>query len=61
MATTEANNTDLTRAEILWKSADTLRGQIDAAGPRLENRDQHTAERVFWVQPIDSTDGQRSL
>ncbi|MBK1619379.1 hypothetical protein CKO42_13205 [Lamprobacter modestohalophilus] len=31
MATTETNNTDLARAEILWKSADTLRGQIDAA------------------------------
>jgi type I restriction enzyme M protein len=24
-------NTDLARAEILWKAADTLRGQIDAA------------------------------
>ena len=31
MATTEANTTDLARAEILWKAADTLRGQIDAA------------------------------
>ena len=31
MATTETNTTDLARAEILWKSADTLRGQIDAA------------------------------
>jgi type I restriction enzyme M protein len=91
MATTEANNTDLASAEILWKSADTLRGQIDAAeykhvvlgllflkyisdafearreelktelesdgitGPQLEslleNRDEYTAERVFWVPP----------
>jgi type I restriction enzyme M protein len=30
MATPETNNTDLA-AEILWKSADALRGQIDAA------------------------------
>ena len=91
MATSETNNSDLARAEILWKSADTLRGQIDAAeykhvvlgllflkyisdsfearrdelkaeleadgitGPQLEslleNRDEYTAERVFWVPP----------
>ena len=91
MATNEANNTDLASAEILWKSADALRGQIDAAeykhvvlgllflkyisdsfearrdelkteleadgigGPQLEslleNRDEYTAERVFWVPP----------
>lgn len=31
MATTDTNNTDLARAEILWKAADALRGQIDAA------------------------------
>src|SRR3546814_942139 len=31
MANHEANTGDLARAEILWKSADTLRGQIDAA------------------------------
>jgi len=31
MATTDANNSDLARAEILWKAADALRGQIDAA------------------------------
>jgi type I restriction enzyme M protein len=83
--------TDLADAEILWKSADALRGQIDAAeykhvvlgllflkyisdsfearrrelkgeleadgisGPQieslLENRDEYTAERVFWVPP----------
>lgn len=30
MANTETNNTDLVRAEILWKSADALRGQLDA-------------------------------
>jgi len=82
---------DLANAEILWKSADALRGQIDAAeykhvvlgllflkyisdafearrdelkveleaegikGPQLENllenRDEYTAERVFWVPP----------
>ena len=81
----------LADAEILWKSADALRGQIDAAeykhvvlgllflkyisdsfeaaarraqggtgsrcisGPQieslLENRDEYTAERVFWVPP----------
>ncbi len=91
MATTETHNPDLTRAEILWKAADILRGQIDAAeykhvvlgllflkyisdsfgarreelkvelaadgigGPQieslLENRDEYTAERVFWVPP----------
>ena len=91
MANTDTNNTDLARAEILWKAADTLRGQIDAAeykhvvlgllflkyisdsfearrdelkaeleadgisGPPLEslleNRDEYTAERVFWVPP----------
>lgn len=85
------NNSDLANAEILWKSADALRGQIDAAeykhvvlgllflkyisdsfearrvelraeleaegigGPQieslLENRDEYTAERVFWVPP----------
>ena len=91
MPTSETNSTDLAYAEILWKSADTLRGQIDAAeykhvvlgllflkyisdafgarrdelevelqadcitGPQLdsllENRDEYTAERVFWVPP----------
>jgi len=91
MATTDTNNADLARAEILWKAADALRGQIDAAeykhvvlgllflkyisdsfdarrdelkaelaadgitGPQLEslleNRDEYTAERVFWVPP----------
>ena len=86
------NDTDLTtNAETLWKAADALRGQIDAAeykhvvlgllflkyisdsfearrhelraelavdgivGPQLdsllENRDEYTAERVFWVPP----------
>jgi hypothetical protein len=90
MANNEAN-TDLANAEILWKAADALRGQIDAAeykhvvlgllflkyisdafearrdelkleleaegikGPQLEslleNRDEYTAERVFWVPP----------
>jgi len=91
MATTDTNNTDLARAEILWKAADALRGQIDAAEYKhvvlgllflkyisdsfdarreelkvelaadgitgaqleslLENRDEYTAERVFWVPP----------
>jgi type I restriction enzyme M protein len=91
MASNELINTDLTRAEILWKTADTLRGQIDAAEYKhvvlgllflkyisdafearrdelnaelladgitgaqldrlLENRDEYTAERVFWVPP----------
>jgi len=91
MATSDTNSTDLARAEILWKAADTLRGQVDAAeykhvvlgllflkyisdsfearrdelkvelaadgitGPQqeslLENRDEYTAERVFWVPP----------
>ena len=89
MTTNETNNTDLAHADTLWKSADALRGQIDAAeykhvvlgllflkyisdafearrdeltveleadgitGPQLEslleNRDEYTAERVFWV------------
>ncbi|MEY6433904.1 hypothetical protein ABC977_15985 [Thioalkalicoccus limnaeus] len=31
MATTETNSTELGYADTLWKSADTLRGQIDAA------------------------------
>jgi len=31
MAIADTNNTDLARAEILWKSTDTLRGQVDAA------------------------------
>lgn len=85
------NNSDLADAEILWKAADALRGQIDAAEYKhvvlgllflkyisdsfearrvelraeleadgiagaqieslLENRDEYTAERVFWVPP----------
>ena len=89
--TADTNDTDLTHAETLWKAADALRGQIDAAeykhvvlgllflkyisdsfearrdelrveladdgiaGPQLEslleNRDEYTAERVFWVPP----------
>jgi type I restriction enzyme M protein len=84
-------NNDLVYADTLWKSADTLRGQIDAAEYKhvvlgllflkyisdsfharreelkrelgaegitgvqqealLENRDEYTAERVFWVPP----------
>ena len=91
MANTDATNTDLTYADILWKSADALRGQVDAAEYKhvvlgllflkyisdsfearrdelkaelevdgiggaqleslLENRDEYTAERVFWVPP----------
>jgi hypothetical protein len=35
MATTEANNSDLTRADILWKSADSfLRNQHPDRQPR---------------------------
>lgn len=91
MSTTDINTTDLARAEILWKAADALRGQVDAAEYKhvvlgllflkyisdsfearrdelkaelaadgitgtqlerlLENRDEYTAERVFWVPP----------
>ena len=91
MASNDAANNDLAYADTLWKSADTLRGQVDAAeykhvvlgllflkyisdsfearrgelkqeleaegiaGPQieslLENRDEYTAERVFWVPP----------
>lgn len=82
---------DLTHADTLWKTADQLRGQVDAAEYKhvvlgllflkyisdsfetrreelkaeletdgiqgeqlqrlLENRDEYTAERVFWVPP----------
>ncbi len=91
MANDTTNNSDLAYADTLWKSADTLRGQIDAAEYKhvvlgllflkyvsdsfesrraelkaeleadnikgdqleslLENRDEYTAERVFWVPP----------
>ncbi len=91
MAGTSNSNNDLASAEILWKAADALRGQIDAAEYKhvvlgllflkyisdsfvarreelkteleadgitgkqleglLENRDEYTAERVFWVPP----------
>ena len=91
MTNNGVTTTDLAYAEILWKLADALRGQIDAAeykhvvlgllflkyisdsfearrdelkgeleadgisGPQieslLENRDEYTAERVFWVPP----------
>ena len=91
MTNNDATTADLAYAEILWKSADALRGQIDAAeykhvvlgllflkyisdsfqarrvelkgeleadgisGPQieslLENRDEYTAERIFWVPP----------
>ncbi|RQZ15568.1 SAM-dependent DNA methyltransferase [Burkholderia sp. Bp9031] len=86
-----ANNNDVSYTDTLWKSADALRGQIDAAEYKhvvlgllflkyisdsfearreelkaelaaegitgaqqealLENRDEYTAERVFWVPP----------
>ncbi len=91
MSNAPAPNTDLAYADTLWKSADALRGQIDAAEYKhvvlgllflkyisdsfearraelkteleadgikgkqldslLENRDEYTAERVFWVPP----------
>ncbi len=91
MANNDTTNTDLACADTLWKSADTLRGQVDAAEYKhvvlgllflkyisdsfaarreelkteleaegitgdqcealLENRDEYTAERVFWVPP----------
>jgi type I restriction enzyme M protein len=84
-----ANNNEVAYADTLWKSADALRGQVDAAEYKhvvlgllflkyisdsfqarreelkaelsaegisaaqqealLENRDEYTAERVFWV------------
>lgn len=84
-------NSDLAYADTLWKAADALRGQVDAAEYKhvvlgllflkyisdsfearreelkaelevdnitgkqldglLENRDEYTAERVFWVPP----------
>src|SRR4029077_2341588 len=91
MADNDTSNNDLTYADTLWKTADTLRGQVDAAEYKhvvlgllflkyisdsfaarreelrgeleadgitgkqleslLENRDEYTAERVFWVPP----------
>ncbi|MEX2307729.1 MAG: class I SAM-dependent DNA methyltransferase [Pirellulales bacterium] len=91
MAKDAPTNSDLDYADTLWKAADALRGQVDAAeykhvvlgllflkyisdsfesrreelkaeleadnikGPQLEslleNRDEYTAERVFWVPP----------
>lgn len=91
MNSTQPTNPDLDYADTLWKAADTLRGQIDAAEYKhvvlgmlflkyisdsfearkealkkeleadgiagtqleslLENRDEYTAERVFWVPP----------
>ena len=87
------SNSDLTYADTLWKMADALRGQVDAAEYKhvvlgllflkyisdsfearreelkaeletdgikgdqldrlLENRDEYTAERVFWV-PLEA-------
>ncbi len=86
-----ANSGDLAYADTLWKAADALRGQVDAAEYKhvvlgllflkyisdsfearrgqltkeldkegikgkqrerlLENRDEYTADRVFWVPP----------
>ncbi|VBC99323.1 type I restriction system adenine methylase [Burkholderia pseudomallei] len=86
-----ANNNEVAYTDTLWKSADALRGQVDAAEYKhvvlgllflkyisdsfearreelkaelaadgitgvqqealLENRDEYTAERVFWVPP----------
>lgn len=91
MAKQESNNAPLGFEDALWRSADTLRGQVDAAEYKhvvlgllflkyisdsfearreelkkeleaegikgkhleclLENRDEYTAERVFWVPP----------
>lgn len=91
MTDNQVANPDLAYADTLWKAADTLRGQIDAAEYKhvvlgllflkyisdsfearreelkaeleadgiggaqleslLENRDEYTAERVFWVPP----------
>lgn len=91
MAKEVAPDSDLDYADTLWKAADQLRGQVDAAEYKhvvlgllflkyisdsfesrrqelkseleadglkgvqlerlLENRDEYTAERVFWVPP----------
>ena len=91
MANSTQTDTELAYADTLWKSADALRGQVDAAEYKhvvlgllflkyisdsfearrdelkkeltqdgikenqfeklLENRDEYTAERVFWVPP----------
>ncbi len=91
MANDQNHNSDLDYADTLWKAADQLRGQVDAAEYKhvvlgllflkyisdsfesrrdelkteleadgikgeqlerlLENRDEYTAERVFWVPP----------
>jgi type I restriction enzyme M protein len=91
MATDTTGTSDLAYADTLWKAADTLRGQVDAAEYKhvvlgllflkyisdafesrrdalkaelekegfkpaaierqLEDRDEYTANRVFWVPP----------
>ncbi|EGJ51733.1 type I restriction-modification system subunit M [Desulfocurvibacter africanus] len=91
MTNNDGTNSELVYADTLWKAADTLRGQVDAAEYKhvvlgllflkyisdsfearreelqaelqtdgitepqltalLENRDEYTAERVFWVPP----------
>src|SRR2546423_14673360 len=91
MANNDAVTGDLNYADRLWKAADQLRGQVDAAEYKhvvlgllflkyisdsfesrreqlqkelerdgiqgdqlerlLENRDEYTAEQVFWVPP----------
>src|SRR5947209_9605174 len=91
MINNTTTQTDLAHADTLWKAADALRGQVDAAEYKhvvlgllflkyisdsfesrrnelraelesdgitalqleklLENRDEYTAERVFWVPP----------
>src|SRR5215467_7061633 len=92
MANNDVVQSDLNYADTLWKAADALRGQVDAAEYKhvvlgllflkyisdafearreelrhelenegitdqrerlLENRDEYTAERVFWV-PLES-------
>lgn len=46
MATTETTNTDLDYADTLWKSADALRGQVDAA------EDKHVVLGLLFLKYI---------
>lgn len=56
MATTGTSNTDLARAEILWKAADALRGQIDAAEYK------HVILGLLFLKYIsDSFDARRGI
>jgi len=54
MATTDTRNTELDYADTLWKSADALRGQVDAA------EDKHVVLGLLFLKYIsDSFEARR--